>query len=212
MAEDRMREEFRRQLFNFINALIAISPSRNYVTQFLYVIRMNGSIDYRILEDAYPDIVKDDYVREAFARIFGIYFADKVSLDMNGYGWFLTNFIEHILKLFESSEFRAKIYTLLKDEFPEGIPNLAREWLEARLRGLRSEPNYGESSIRVLREIVKIERMKLEELEKKLGLGRGRLLQCLDLLNLYKLIEKDYDGSFKPSELLRKYREILEEV
>lgn len=211
MAEEQIGE-FKNQLSNLIYALIAISPSRNYITQFLYLIKMNGSIDYRVLEDAYPDIVKDEYVREAFAKIFGISFADKVSLNTNGYGYFLTNFIDEIFKLFEDAEFRAKVSSILKDEFPEGVPNMAREWLEVRIEGLQSEPNYGENSLKVLKEIVKIGRLKIEDLEKRLGLSRGYLLQCLELLELYKLVEKDYDGSYRPSEQVKKYREVLERL
>jgi len=203
-------EEFKKQLLNFVNALIAISPSRNYITQFLYLVRINGSIDYRIAEEAYPDIVKDDYTREAFAKIFGINFTDKISLDTNGYGYYLTDFINEIFKLFENPDFRAKVSSILKDEFPEGIPNLAREWLEVRLEGLRSEPTYGQNSIKILKEIVKIGRLKVEDLERKLNLSRGYILQCLNLLELYKLIEKDYDGSYKPSESVRKYQDLLE--
>ena len=213
MAGDHVEEDlnFKKQLSNFIKALIAIAPSRNYITQFLYLIRMNRSIDYRILEDAYPDIVKDDYVREALARVFGISFTDKVSLNPEGYGWSLTSFIEFIFKLFENPEFRAKVSALLKDEFPEGIPNLAKEWVEVRLDGLRSEPTYGEQSIKVLKEIARIGRVRPEDLEKKLGMNKGLILQCLSLIELYKLAAKDYDGSYKLSELLRKHQEVLEE-
>lgn len=203
-------EDFKKQLLNFVNALIAISPSRNYVTQFLYLIRTNGSVDYRIVEEAYPDIVRDDYTREAFAKIFGISFTDKVSLNTGGYGYHLTDFISEAFKLFEDPESRAKVSSILKDEFPEGIPNLAKEWLEVRLEGLKSEPNYGQNSVRVLKDIVKIGRLKPGELEKRLNLGRGYLLQRLNLLELYRLVEKDYDGSYKPSESVRKYQEVLE--
>jgi len=202
--------DFKKQLLNFVNALVAISPSRNYVTQFLYLIRINGSIDYRIVEEAYPDIVKDDYTREAFAKIFGINFTDKVSLNIDGYGYHLTTFISEAFKLFEDSEFRAKVSSILKDEFPEGIPNLAKEWLEVSLEGLRSEPNYGQNSIKSLKEIVRIGRLKPEELERKLNLSKGYLLQCLYLLELYKLIEKENDGNYKPTESVRKYQGVLE--
>ncbi len=203
-------EDFKKHLLNFVNALIAISPSRNYVTQFLYLIRINGSIDYRIAEEAYPDIVKDDYTREAFAKIFGINFADKITLNTNGYGYYLTSFIDEVFKLFENSDFRGKVSSILKDEFPEGVPNLAREWLEVRLEGLKSEPTYGQNSIKILKEVIKIGRLKVEDLERKLNLRRGYLLQCLNLLELYKLVERDYDGSYKPSESVRKYENVLE--
>lgn len=210
MAREQIEKEFVKQLSNFVKALIAIAPSRNYVPQFLFLIRINeGRLDYKVLEDAYPDILKDNYVREAFAKIFGISFSEKVSLTVNGYGWHLTDFMMKVFALFDDSEFRAKVSSLLKEDFPEGIPNLAREWIEVSLEGLSSEPTYGENSIKILKEIVKTGRLKIEDLERKLGLDRGTIFQCLDLLGIYNLIKKDYDGSYRASDLLSKYSDIL---
>jgi len=202
--------DFRRQLAEFIKALIALSPSRNYVVQFLYLLKMNrGGIDYRILEESYPEIVKDEYVRDYFAKAFGVRFAEKVSLELNTYGYLLTDFVTKVIELFENPEFRAKISSIVGEYFPEGIPNLAKEWLEVRLEGLKSEPTYGKNSIAILKELVKTGRMKPEEIEKRLNLSRGHILNCLNLLELYGLVEKDYDGSYKPAEPLRKYQEVL---
>ncbi len=213
MAEERdVSEDFSKQLSNFVSALIALAPSRNYVTQFLYIVKMNGSVDYRILEEAYPDIVKDEYMRENFAKAFGVSFTDKISLESGKYGWLLTDFIDKIFELFEDPEFRSKVGTVLKDEYPQGIPNLAEEWLEVRLKGLSSEPTYGEVAVKVLRELVKLGRAKIEELERTLNISRGHLIESLKLLELYKLVIKDYDGSYKPTESLRKYTGVLEEI
>ena len=205
-------EEFVKQLSNFVNSLIAIAPSRNYVTQFLYIIKMNGSIDYRVLEEAYPDIMKDEYTREAFAKIFGISFSDKVSLESGKYGWWLTDFINAIFQLFEDANFRSQVSMLLKDEYPEGVPNLVEEWLKVRIEGLVSEPTYGKTAIKILKELVKFSRLKPEEIEKKLEISRGVALESLNLLSLYNLVIKEYDGSYKPEETLRKYSHVLEGI
>ncbi len=193
--EERTDKSFLNQLLNFVTALINLAPSRNYITQFLYVIKMNRSVDYRVLEEAFPDIVKDEYTREAFAKAFGVSFGEKVTLNEKGYGKFLTDFIDQIFQLFEDAEFRTRINALLKDEYPEGIPNLAKEWLEVRVRGLALEPTYGNDAIKVLKEILRLGRAKPEDLEKVLNLSRGTIIQCLELLDLYKLVIKDYDGS-----------------
>jgi len=202
--------DFKKQLAEFIKALIALSPSRNYIIQFLYLIRVNGSIDYRILEESYPEIVKDENIRDYFAKIFGVMFTDKVSLEPNGYGYYIAEVVSGIINLFENSEFRSKVSNIVKEYFPEGIPNLAKEWVEVRVEGLRLEPSYGMNSIKILKEIVKTGRMKIEEIEEKLKLTRGLVLNCLNLLELYKLVERDYDGSYKPSALVGKYHEVLE--
>ncbi len=212
MAKGGVNEEFIKHLSNFVRALIAIAPSRNYITQFLYVVKMNGSVNYQILEDAYPEIMKDDYVRDAFAKIFGVSFGEKVSLESRGYGYHLTGFIDEVFKLFESSEFRAKVSALLKDEFPEGVPNLVEEWLEVRIRGALSDPNYGRNAIRILKEIAKVGRLKVEDIERRLELERGVIYQCLSLLDIYKLVRKEYDGSYVLCEELRRYLRVLEGV
>jgi hypothetical protein len=207
-----MSEDFNKQLSNFVNALIALAPSRNYVTQFLYLIKMNSSIDYRILEEAYPELMKDEYVREALAKVFGVVFKETVSLDTQGYGSMLVEFIGKVITLFEEPEFRSRVNTLLKSEYPEGIPNLAEEWVDVRLKGLLSEPNYGKLSIKVLKEVMKVGRIKREEVEKALGIRGSTLIECLNLLDLYKLITKDYDGSYRPSDSLKRYPHLLEGI
>jgi len=210
MAE-RLEVEVKKQLSNFVQALIALAPSRNYVTQFLYLVKINGGIDYRILEDAYPDIVKGEYVRDAFAKAFGISFKDKVYLESGKFGDFLVGFIDRVLQLFEDPEFRSKINSLLKEEYPQGVPNLAQEWLEVRLKGLSSEPTYGKVAVKVLREIVRVQRAKTEELEKSLGISRGEVIEATNLLKLYGLVKEDPYG-FTPSESLRKYPQVLEGI
>jgi len=211
MAGDRdVGKGFSEQLSNFVNALVALAPSRNYVTQFLYIVRMNNNVDYRIMEEAYPDIIKDEHTREYISKAFGVSFTEKISLEGGKYGWLLTEFIGNVLKLFEDPEFISKAGAVLKEEYPQGIPNLAEEWLRVRIEGLSSEPTYGENAIRVLKEVTKTGRAKTEELEERLNIGRGTLIECLNLLDLYKLVVKEYDGSYKPSEDLRKYQVVLE--
>jgi len=208
---ERLEIEVKKQLLNFVNALIALAPSRNYVTQLLHLVKVNGSIDYRILEEAYPDIVKNENIRDSFAKAFGISFKEKVHLEPGKFGEHLFDFIDKVFQLFEDSEFRSKIGSLLKDEYPEGIPNLAREWLEVRLKGLSSVPNYGKVAIRVLKEIVRAGRVEIEKLEKGLGMSRGELIEATNLLKLYGLLKEDFYG-FVPIESIKKYPQLLEGV
>jgi len=207
-----MSEDFAKQLSNFVNALIALAPSRNYIVQFLYLIKKNGSMEYRVLEEAYPELMKDEYMREAVAKAFGVAFKENVSLDASGYSSALIEFVDKALTLFEDSIFRSKVSSLLKSEYPSGVPNLVEEWVDVRLKGLMSEPTYGKLSIKVLREVLRVGRAKREELAKMLGVSEGELIDCLRLLELYKLLVKDYDGSYKPSDDLRKYSRLVEAI
>jgi len=214
MSGEHLETELNKQFSNFVNALIAISPSRNYVTQLLYLIKINDDgIDYKILEDAYPEIVKDEYVRESFAKAFGVSFKDKVTLEHRKYGEFLVDFLEGVLGLFEDAEFRSKVGFFLKNEYPQGIPNLAQEWLEVRLKGLSSEPTYGALALKVLKEVVRVGRATIDELEKSLGMERGDVIEVTKLLKLYGLIKYLYGyGELIPSESLKKYQHLLEGV
>lgn len=211
MAEG-VSDDFSKQLSNFVTSLINISPSRNYITQFLYVLKINKGVDYRVVEEAYPDILKDEYNREAISKAFGVSFGEKITLDTKGYGWSLTDFIEQIFGLFEDTEFHTKVNALLKDEYPQGIPNLSKEWLDVRLRGLSSEATYGKDAVRILREILRLERAASEDLERTSGLSRGDVIQCLDLLDLYKVVEKDFDGKYRPSDTLKKHQSLLDSL
>lgn len=214
MAEKpKVNEEFRRHLLNFVNSLIAMAPSRNYITQFLFIVKLNkNNVDYKIMEEAYPELVKDRFVRENISKAFGITFSDKVALEPRRYGDQLVDFISSAMKLFEDSEFRSRVSLLLKDEFPQGIPNLAEEWVEVRLKGLISEPSYGNSAYKALREILRRGRAKMEDLEVALNVDKGILIESLNLICLYGFLEKDYDGSYKPSGDLGKYSNVLERV
>ena len=204
--------ELKEQLHNFVLSLLALSPSRNYITQFLFIVHINRSLDYRIAEEAYPDLLKNELVREALAKIFDLSITDKISLEPRGYGAKLVDFVKEILSLFEDGNFRAKVNALLKEEFPGGVPNLAREWLEVRVRGAASEPTYGQQAITILRKIMDVGRAKIDELEGALNVSRGVLLQCLNLLKIYGLVSEEYDGSYRPSEELRRYPDVVEGV
>jgi len=56
-------------------------------------------------------------------------------------------------------------------------------------------------SLKVLKEIIRIKRAKVEDL-KCMGLDRDLIVECLKLLSLYKLISKDRNGNYKPAEAL----------
>jgi hypothetical protein len=208
-----MSEDFSKQLSNFVNALIALAPSRNYVVQFLYLIKKNGSMDYRVLEEAYPELMKDEYIREAIAKAFGVLFKENVSLDAAGYGSTLVEFVDKALILFEDSVLRSKVSSLLKGEYPTGVPNLVEEWVDVRLKGMLSEPTYGKLSIKVLKEILRVGRAKREELAKALAVREeGALIEALRLLDLYKLVLKEYDGSYRPADDVRRYSHLVEAI
>jgi hypothetical protein len=221
MSSGEAGKELLKHLANLVNALIALAPSRNYITQFLYLIKINEGekrfgevegISFRILENAYPEIVKDDQTREKISKVFGVNFKEKVTLADKGFGDDLTNFLSIVLTFFANDELRRELSSLLKDEFPQGVPDLLEEWVSVRLKGLSSEPTLGGIAVRALKELVKRGGTRLEDLEKALGEERWDLVDALTLCRLYGLVRVDHSGYYYASDPLKKYSHLLEKL
>jgi hypothetical protein len=220
MSSGEAGKELLKHLANLVNALIALAPSRNYITQFLYLIKINEGekrfgevegISFRILENAYPEIVKDDQTREKISKVFGVNFKEKVTLADKGFGEYLTDFLSTVLTFFADDELRRELSSLLKDEFPQGVPDLLEEWVSVRLRGLSSEPTLGGIAIRALKELVKRGSATVEDLKKALGVEEWDLVDALTLCRLYGLVRVDYRGYYA-SDSLKKYSHLLEKL
>jgi hypothetical protein len=221
MSGEEAGRELLKHLSNLVNALIALAPSRNYITQFLYLIKINEGekkfgevegVSFRILENAYPEIVKDDQTREKISKVFGVNFKEKVTLADKGFGDNLTNFLSIVLTFFADDEFRRELSSLLKDEFPQGVPDLLEEWVSVRLRGLSSEPTLGGIAIRALKELVKRGSATVENLKKALGEKEWDLVDALTLCRLYGLVRVDHSGYYYASDPLKKYSHLLEKL
>jgi len=217
MSGGEAGRELLKHLSNLVNALIALAPSRNYITQFLYLIRINYAgeargISFRILENAYPEIVKDDQTREKISKVFGVNFKEKVTLADKGFGDNLTNFLSIVLTFFANDKLRKELSSLLKDEFPQGVPDLLEEWVSVRLRGLSSEPTLGGIAIRALKELVKRGGATVEDLEKALGVEEWDLADALTLCRLYGLVRVDSRGYYVSDDSLKKYSYLLEKL
>jgi len=221
MSGGEAGRELLKHLSNLVNALIALAPSRNYITQFLYLIKINEDeryagetkgISFRILENAYPEIVKDDQTREKISKVFGVNFKEKVTLADKGFSDYLTNFLSIVLTFFANDELRRELSSLLKDEFPQGVPDLLEEWVSVRLKGLSSEPTLGGIAVRALKELVKRGGTRLEDLEKALGEERWDLVDALTLCRLYGLVRVDHSGYYYASDPLKKYSHLLEKL
>ncbi|MCC6051598.1 MAG: hypothetical protein LM580_12875 [Thermofilum sp.] len=217
MSGGEAGRELLKHLSNLVNALIALAPSRNYITQFLYLIRINYAgeakgISFRILENAYPEIVKDDQTREKISKVFGVNFKEKVTLADKGFGDNLTNFLSIVLTFFASDEFRRELSSLLKVEFPQGVPDLLEEWVSVRLKGLSSEPTLGGIAIRALKELVKRGSATVEDLKKALSVEEWDLVDALTLCRLYGLVRFDSRGYYVSDDSLKKYSYLLEKL
>ena len=193
----------------FIKALIALSPSRNRVTQFLYLIYLNHRIRYDILYESFPEIMKDEDKKKLFFEIFGVKLVDEhIELDREDYGYALASFIDKVMLLFENPEFRKSASAFIEEEFPEGIPNLREEWVKVRLEGLKQVPEFSENAFKILTALKSYGRRSLETLKKLCKLDEYTLRRTLNLLEIYRLVNK-IGEDYELAEDVRKYGHLI---
>lgn len=171
---------------------MALCPSRNYITQFFMV----SPMDYPTLYDAYPEILKDEEMREVLVQAFNASVGANIEV-RGGLGSDIVNFINSIFSRLEDEEIRNALNEFLKDVRREPIPNLRREWVELRLKGVAMEPTYGQDSLKILKLLAETKepyeyRCDLEDLVSKTGIDEARMRRIVDLLmTKFRLIEKD---------------------
>jgi len=182
----------KEHLNNLIEAVIALSPSRNYITQLFTV----SPMDYPTLYDAHPEILKDEEMRKVLVQVFNLSMGANIEI-RGGLGYDLVNFINSIFSKLENEEIRNALNEFLKNVRREPVPNLHREWIELRLKGVAMEPTYGRDSLRILKLLAETKepyeyRCDLEELLSKTGIDEARMRRIVDLLMAkFRLIEKD---------------------
>lgn len=182
----------KQHLNNVLEALMALSPSRNYITQFFMV----SPMDYPTLYDAYPEILKDEKMRKVLVQAFNLSMEANIRIG-GGLGYDIVNFINSMFSRLENEEIRNVLNEFLKDVRREPIPNLRREWIELRLKGVAMEPTYGRDALRILKLLAETKepyeyRCDLEELLSKTGIDEARIRRIVDLLMVkFRLIEKD---------------------
>lgn len=188
MSEVNIKEH----LNNLLEAVMALCPSRNYITQFFMV----SPMDYPTLYDAYPEILKDEEMREVLVQAFNASVGANIEV-RGGLGSDIVNFINSIFSRLEDEEIRNALNEFLKDVRREPIPNLRREWVELRLKGVAMEPTYGQDSLKILKLLAETKepyeyRCDLEDLVSKTGIDEARMRRIVDLLmTKFRLIEKD---------------------
>lgn len=182
----------KEHLNNLIEALMALSPSRNYITQFFMV----SPMDYPTLYDAYPQILKDEEMRNILVQAFEVSMGANIEL-RRGLGYDIVNFVSTIFSRLENEQIRNALNEFLKDVRREPIPNLRREWVELRLKGVALEPTYGRDSLRILKLLAETKepyeyRCDFEDMISKTGIDEARMRRIVDLLIAkFRLIERD---------------------
>lgn len=193
-----MSENVQEHMENLLNALVALSPSRNLVVQFLAMTPM----DLPTMMDAYPELLRDEETRQALKTIFNVTFGEQVerprSSGSSSIGYELLECLfgnYGFYKDLERDDVRSSIAQLLGKDVEE-IPNPKKEWMELKLNGVSMEPTYGNDAVRVLKTVKRVcensdrYMATISMIANESGIEEGRIHRVCSLLTKYQLVEK----------------------
>lgn len=214
MSEINVKEH----LWNLLNALAALTPSRNYVAQYIAMMPM----DYPFTYDMFPEFLSTPELRGSLGRILGISYGADVNVvsDSAMFAYNFRGFLERIFNFFENSEIRQKI-SALTGVSDDAIPNPRKEWIEHRLKGVKSIPNQGPHAIRIFRLILESLEpaagwRSFQSLVKLLKLDEGEVRQIINLLvSKYRLVVADHRGGkegYRLADDLNRYSELIRQI
>lgn len=213
VSEVNVKEE----LLKLINALAAVTPSRNYVALYITMMPM----DYPSTYDMFPEFLSTPELRESLGQIIGIAYAANVDVIRGGeqFAYNFKNFLERIFSFFENSGIRQKI-SALTGISDDTIPNPRKEWVEVRLKGIKSIPEQGCYAMRILRLILEsLEPAEgwrsFSDLVRLLELTESDVRKIINLISKYRLIARDDRGGkegYRLADDLNRYRESLRQI
>ena len=194
-----MSENVQEHMENLLNALVALSPSRNLIVQFMAMTPM----DLPTMMDAYPELLRDEETRQALKTIFNVTFGEQVGRPNTGYdsssiGYELLECLfgnYGFYKDLERDEVRSSIAQILGKDVEE-IPNPRKEWMELKLNGVSMEPTYGNDAVRVLKAMKRIyehgdsSRAAISTIASESGIEEERIHRVCNLLTKYGLVKK----------------------
>ena len=141
--------ELKKHLNNLINALIALCPTRNYISQFLLALPE----EYATMYDSYPEFLIDRVFREQLQTVLGLELGPKIQYTHNSFAEKLINLIEFVFKIFIEDKWLQAWNDFLKDVRNDRIPNLFQEWVLAKMQVAIQDPVYGKNGFMILKVI-----------------------------------------------------------
>ncbi len=209
-------EEFKKHLENLINCLINIAPSRNRVTQMLFLLPKYEEE----LKEVYEFFSDENFLEKL--KLLGIDMGEKV--DVKGRDNIITfnkndkffkklgYLIRIVFSMFEDKDTRE----ILKKLIDKDVPDLHREWFEQKLEMVFSEPTLGDYAKKFLKTMRELGSKYSQwwttdypNIVKKLGRISDKVR---DYLKEYNIIEyREHYNDVYLTEESHKYKEILEE-
>lgn len=188
-------EEFKEHLENLLEAMNALSPTRNYVSQMLYLLPK----EYSQMTNAYPEIFEQMQTQQFLTDTMQLKVEEEVSTDRRGPADELTALIDDIFEFFNDEERRRAFEEYLGRE----IPNPRKEWLDHQVKMAVSEPNYGEDVREVLQKMINLgdrknnHRLDLDRVAEHSDVPQDELIDIRQFLSEDLEILQDVQGQFE---------------
>lgn len=141
--------ELKKHLNNLFNALIALCPTRNYISQFLMVLPE----EYATMYDSFPEFLNDKLFRGQLQAILGLLLGPKIQYLPNSFAEKLIEVIECIFKIFSDDKWLQVSNDFLSDIRSDKIPNLFKEWILVKMQIAIKDPIHGKIAFIVLKSI-----------------------------------------------------------
>src|SRR4030042_3197847 len=132
--------ELKRHINNFFEALLALCPSRNYLSQFLSLL----PDDYASMYDSFPEFLADRDLRETMRTILGLTYGPIVEIPATSTGKKLQQLINLALEVLSDSSLLNTSSDILK-EVRNGAPLIdpAKEWITVKVQAALEDPKWG---------------------------------------------------------------------
>jgi hypothetical protein len=174
----------RSELDTLLNALITLTPSRNYLIQLFRLLPAN----FDSISATYPEFFDDPVARDVLSRAFGLLIGDWVELG-TGLARDLTTWSEHLTETFSQDE-SEKRWKALSTSYKLEVPNALAEWVETKTRMTRTEPRLGSVADKMLHSLLGRESVTLSDLMAHAGSDERTARSAINLLERMALVER----------------------
>lgn len=203
-------EEFKEHLKQLFEAMNALAPTRNYVSQMVHLLPR----ERRQMRHAYPELFEPAETQQFLNDTFGLEISEEeVSTNYGNPAGEIEDIIKKAMEFFDDEERRRG----LEEYLDEDIPNPRREWLDHRVKMAVSEPNYGDEIRAVFDTMLKYgdqqngHRLNVERVDDLTDVEHGRLLEIKRFLVTEIGICRDRGDEFEFSNELVSHPEIIDQ-
>ena len=141
--------ELKKHLNNLFNALIAVCPTRNYISQFLMALPE----EYAVMYDSFPEFLMDKEFRSQFRTALGLEIGPKIQYLSDSFTEKLIKIIEITFEIFNNDTWVQIWNDLLGDIRSDKILNLLKEWVLAKIQLAIKDPVHGKNTFTILKQI-----------------------------------------------------------